>query len=63
MSSHYDIEMSTDDTLELDTIIQEWTPSSGLVNVNPEDTSNSFNIGGFQTNTTVFDPEDSGYTT
>jgi hypothetical protein len=50
------IEMSLDDTLELDTIIEEWNPNSSLV----DDVGGNFNISGFQTSTTVLDPQNTG---
>lgn len=61
MSDHYDIEMSLDDTLEIDTIIQNWNPPSNLVNTT-YDTGNEpdYDLKGLDTKTTIFDPNKSG---
>lgn len=63
MSSNYDIEMSLDDTLELDAIIQEWdAESNGVIgNIMYEDSDSTVhNSTGIQTNTYIFDPQESG---
>lgn len=56
MSSDYDIEMSTDDTLELDAIISDWSNPDTVVDLNGSD----FNMSGFQTSTAVLDPQSPG---
>lgn len=61
MSNNYDIEMSLDDVLEIDTIIQDWNPPSNLVNTTYESSGNAdYNLNGLDTKTTVFDPQKSG---
>lgn len=55
MSSDYDIEMSLDDTLELDAIMKEWSPNTDLVEVS----GGTYNSKGLQTNTFIFDPQES----
>lgn len=55
-----DIEISLNDTLELDTIIQEWNPDTNLVNITPNDTNNNYTHTGIQTKTSIFAPEDPG---
>jgi hypothetical protein len=52
-----DIEMTTDDTLELDTIIEFSSRAKKPINVTE---GSDYNITGFQTHTGVFDPESSG---
>lgn len=61
MSDHYDIEMGLDDTLEIDTIIQNWNPPPNLVNTT-YDTGNEpdYDLKGLDTKTTIFDPNKSG---
>lgn len=54
----YDIEMTTEDTLELDTIIKN--DSDATDPITKVETSSSYNLNGFQTKTAVFDPEESG---
>jgi len=56
MSNNYDIEMSLDDTLELDSVVKEWNPPTEFVNIN----GGSYTKTGIQTNTIVFDPDESG---
>lgn len=63
MSSDHNIEMSTDDTLELDAIIKEWnaTSSSVVGDIKYEGgDSTSHSLSGLQTNTAIFDPQDAG---
>lgn len=48
--------MSLNDTLELDSIIQEWNPPKELININ----GGAYNKKGIQTNTVIFDPEEPG---
>jgi hypothetical protein len=63
MSSDYDIEMTTDDTLELDTIIQESSsaisPINGVKHIS-DDSNHKSDLKGIQTSTAVFDPPKSG---
>lgn len=61
MSSDYDVEMFSDDTLELDYIIENINPSDSL-SINPKGRlgSNSHELSGFKTKTAVFDPEKAG---
>lgn len=51
-----DITMSINDVLELDAIIKEWNDPNNIVS----DDDGSFNISGFQTNTSVLEPQQSG---
>lgn len=53
MSSH-DIEMSLDDTLELDTIIKESTVASDSVTVKDGTEGSDFNSKGIETNTYIY---------
>lgn len=57
-----DIEMTTDDTLELDAIIKEWSTPTSTITVNPQGTlsSDSHSLNGFETKTGVFDPDKAG---
>lgn len=57
MSSDYDIVMSTDDTLEIDSIIDSWNPKSNSI-ITEDQKAGSYNMNGFQTKTAVFDPSD-----
>lgn len=60
---NYDLSMSVDDTVEIDTIIKESSIASDIIDVNkPTDFSEGkeFNLKGFQTHTGVFDPVVSG---
>lgn len=57
MSSDFDLTMNLDDTLELDAVIQEWGSVGNVANVK---TTKDYNIEGLQTNTVIFDPEESG---
>jgi hypothetical protein len=50
-----DITMSLNDTLELDTIIEEWT-ADNYVNYD----SSKFDVSGIQTSTAIFDPSEPG---
>lgn len=54
--SSYDIKMSLDDTLELDTLIKK----SSEANEPVTDNNNEFNISGIQTHTSILDPKSSG---
>jgi hypothetical protein len=56
MSNSYDIEMSIDDTLELDTIIEKWNLNENLISVDRSE----YNLEGIQTKTAVFDPTGTG---
>jgi hypothetical protein len=58
----YDIKMTTDDTLELDAIINEWSTPSSAITVNPQGSlrSDSHSLNGFETKTGVFDPDKAG---
>lgn len=57
MSNDFDLTMNLNDTLELDAIIQEWNSINDIANVK---TTKNHSIKGIQTNTVIFDPEDSG---
>lgn len=57
MSSDYDIEMSLNDTLELDAIIEKTTRASSVVSVK---IGESYDLDGFSTHTAVFNPKESG---
>ena len=52
-----DIEMSLNDTLEIDAIIKKWDDPNNIVSVSDKE---SLNLSGFQTNTRVIDPQDPG---
>jgi hypothetical protein len=54
-----DIEMTTDDTLELDAIIEEWSDPQSVIQKHNVDSDN-YNLKGFKTHTGVFDPQESG---
>jgi hypothetical protein len=57
MSNDYDIEMTTDDTLELDTIIEQIDNNNSITKV---DEGNDYNINVIETQTEIFDPTSSG---
>lgn len=61
MSNNYDIEMFSDDTLELDYIIKNINPSDS-VSINPKGSlgSNSHNLSGLETSTAIFNPNKAG---
>jgi hypothetical protein len=63
MSSDYDIEMNSDETLELDTIIQESSIASDPISDVTYYGNNSYTkniLDEFETHTTVFNPPESG---
>lgn len=61
MSSNYDIEMSLDDTLELDTVIKEDASATNPINkVEHTDDNSTHSVTGIQTKTSIFDPPKSG---
>lgn len=58
MSNNYDVEMTKDETLELDAIISKWDPKSqSTVSVNK---GSKYNLNGIQKNTAIFNPKESG---
>ena len=57
MSSDYDIKMSTDDTLELDTIVEQIDNSNSITKVNK---GGNYSLNVIDTQTEIFDPIDSG---
>lgn len=54
-----DIKITTDDTLELDTIIEEWENPEGVIEQHSVE-SNNYELNGFKTHTGVFNPQESG---
>lgn len=63
MSNDYDIEMSLDDTLELDTIIKESNIASTPINNithNRDNSSHKTDLTNIQTHTCIFDPPKPG---
>jgi hypothetical protein len=52
-----DIKMSVDDTLELDTIIEKSTQAEDIISVTK---GTDYDTSGFQTHTSVFNPQSSG---
>lgn len=55
-----DITMSLNDTLELDTIIEESSRASDLVTITDGTEGQDFNSNGIRTDTYIFDPINSG---
>lgn len=51
--------MSTDDTLEFDAIIEEWSDPQSVIQEHNVSTDN-YTMGGFQTRTGVFNPQEAG---
>jgi hypothetical protein len=58
MTSNYDIQMSTDDTIELDAIIKKWSDKNSIVNLKNKTQKEDEVFSGFQTKTMVFNPDE-----